>query len=138
MNLLQQGIEMKGSKVVSGRSRGRRLGIPTINIDLSCVSKEMKHGIYACWIRFNGKQHMGSIHYGLRPVFNDSETFEVHVLDTLIEVPPACVDIRIVGRIRDIRNFDSPEALKSAIATDVEATRAMLHQHEKAPEEHHP
>ncbi len=138
MNLLQQTIVMKGSKVVSGRSRGRRLGIPTINIDLSCVPKELKHGIYACWIWLNGKKHMGSIHYGLRPVFNDSETFEVHVLDTLIEVAPACVDILIVSRIRDIRNFDGPEGLKSAIAADIQATRAMLQKHEKASEEHHP
>lgn len=133
-----QTIIIRKASVIPGRSRGRRLGIPTINIDLTCIPNELKHGIYACWIWLNKEKHLGSVHYGFRPVFNDTEAFEIHVLDTLIEVPPACVDIHIVGRIRDIQNFDSPEALQSAIAADIRATRAMLREHEKSPKKHHP
>ncbi len=76
------------------------------------------------------------MHYGLRPVFKDTGTLEVHVLDAAIEELPATADIDIVGRIRDVQDFPSTETLQSAIAADILAVRAMLDAHEKASEKH--
>lgn len=123
---LPEPIRITAAPIVSGASRGRRIGIPTLNIDLSVIPKELQHGIYACWIRIGDKQYRGAMHYGPRPVFQDSETFEVHVLDAVLNESPETVDIDIVARIRDVQNLESIEALKKAIAADIEAVRAML------------
>lgn len=119
-------LTIKEAVVIPGRSRGRRIGIPTLNIDLRAIPKELEHGIYACWITVNGKRLMGAMHYGPRPVFKDSETFEVHVLDAALAESPKTVDIEIVARIRDVENFASTEALKETIAADIAAVRAIL------------
>lgn len=123
---LPEPLRIAAAPVVPGASRGRRIGIPTINVELSIIPKKLRHGIYACWILWNGKKYPGALHYGPRLVFNDSETCEVHVLDAIIDQTPKTVDIEIIARIRDVRNFKSTEALKQAIAADIEATRAIL------------
>jgi riboflavin kinase/FMN adenylyltransferase len=113
---------------MSGAGRGKALGIPTLNIDLGAVPKNLQHGIYAGWIRYGGTQLQTAIYYGPRPVFQDSVAFEAHVLDSVIDTPPAAVDIEIVGRIRDVLDFPSTEALLARITTDIEETRGMLSQ----------
>ena len=69
---------------------------------------------------------MGAMHYGPRPVFADSVSFEIHLLDVVPKERPENVDIAIVGKIRDIKHFPSPEALKTAIEHDIREVRAML------------
>ena len=102
------------------------MGIPTINIDLAAVPPAFGHGIYACRISFAGRKYMGALHYGPRPVFKDTVSFEVHVIDETLPELPLSVDLEIVGRIRDVANFADAEALATRIRQDVEETRAML------------
>ena len=123
---LPNAILIAGAAVVSGSARGRRIGIPTLNIELSSAPKELSHGIYACFISLGGKKYRGAMHYGPRPVFKDTETFEVHVLDAVIDEPPSTIDLEVIAKIRDVKDFPSTEALKEAIAADIAATRAML------------
>ncbi|MSR67524.1 hypothetical protein EXS65_01710 [Candidatus Peribacteria bacterium] len=125
-------LNISNAAVIAGRSRGRRIGTPTINVDVSCAPKSMRHGIYACFILIHRKQYRGAMHYGPRPVFKDTETLEVHVLDAVINQPPKTVDIIVVGRIRDVRDFRDAEALQRAISEDIVQTRAMLDEYEIA------
>lgn len=115
-----------GAKTTGGRGRGKKIGIPTINLDLSCVPKELMHGIYACRISFGGKTYAGAMHYGPRPVFKDTVALEVHVLDEVVDVPPVQVDIEIIGRIRDVMNFPDTGSMMTEITQDIAKTRAML------------
>ncbi len=119
-------LTIKSIKTVSGRARGRHLGTPTINIDLSSVPRELEHGIYACWIDIAGTKMMGAMHYGPRPAFADDVALEVHVLDQSIETLPKTVSLEIVAKIRDVQNFESVAALQAAIAADIAAVRAIL------------
>ena len=119
-------LYIKAARVISGSARGRTIGIPTLNIELSSAPEELERGIYACFITFGGKKFKGAMHYGQRPVFRDSDSLEVHVLDAVIDTAPRIVDIEIVSRIRDVQNFPDVETLKKAIATDIAATRAIL------------
>ncbi len=135
-NLVMQSVIIQSAPVVSGAGRGRRIGIPTINVEPASAPKELTHGIYACFIFIDGKKYKGAMHFGPRPVFRDTETLEVHVLDATIETLPKTVDIEIAGRIRDIADFQSVEALQKAIAADIKTTRAMLNTHEEASEKH--
>ncbi len=119
-------VRIHNAPVISGAGRGKGLGIPTINIDLSSIPKDVAHGIYACWITINGKKYRGAMHYGPRPVFKDSTTFEVHIIDDSISEVPDTVDIEIVEYIRQVQNFPNPEALVKRIQKDIEEARGML------------
>ena len=118
--------------VVPGSKRGRHLGTPTLNLDLHDVPKQMDEGVYACWVQTMdndaGKQLplAAALHYGPRPVFNDTRSCEVHVLDAIIDVPPASVEVIIAQRLRDVQDFESAEALQHQIADDITQARAIL------------
>ncbi|OGJ62133.1 hypothetical protein A3J34_01735 [Candidatus Peribacteria bacterium RIFCSPLOWO2_02_FULL_51_10] len=114
------------AKVIKGAGRGRRMDIPTLNLDIAAVPRDLAHGIYACEIAFQKRRFMGAMHFGPRPVFDAPESFEIHVLDWKGEKPPQKVDLRIVARIREIKNFSDVVLLKAAIAEDIQAVRAIL------------
>jgi len=125
-HLLPNPVHIHGAKVVSGRGRGKAIGIPTINLELASVPKELLHGIYACRITIDKKVHMGALHYGPRPAFNDTESMEIHIIDEVITDVPATVDINIVAYIRSVENFKSTEDLVSAIQSDIDISRGIL------------
>ncbi|PIR52831.1 hypothetical protein COU76_04255 [Candidatus Peregrinibacteria bacterium CG10_big_fil_rev_8_21_14_0_10_49_10] len=124
---LQKPLRFSAS-AISGAGRGREYGIPTINVNLAAVPEEMEEGIYACLVELGDdpKRYMGAMHFGPRPVFQDSRACEVHVLDTDIETPPAEVTITVVAYLRSIQNFGSVEELKEQILEDIEQCRAIL------------
>ncbi len=98
---------------------GSKVRVPTINIDLSCVPDGIPHGVYAGCVRMEGRDLAAAIHYGPRPAVRAGESFEIHVLDEQIDAPPGTVDIELLDRLRDIRDFASLDALRAAIADDV-------------------
>ncbi len=124
--LLPETVMITGAKVVSGAGRGRTIGIPTLNVELGSAPKNLEHGVFACHITFDGKKHAGAMHFGPRPVFKDTDSLEVHVLDATIAVRPERVNIAVIAKIRDITNFAGIDALKQAIAADISAVRAIL------------
>lgn len=113
-------------RVIEGSGRGRSLGTPTINVDPKSAPVDLQHGVYACFVTLDRKQTMGALHYGPRPVFNDSLSLEVHVLDTVIVAVPPSVEIQVIGRIRDVKHFASREELLLQIQTDIGQARGML------------
>jgi riboflavin kinase/FMN adenylyltransferase len=124
--LLPSPLEIRGAPVVSGAGRGKKIGIPTVNLNLKAAPSSLEQGVYACRIFIKGKRYMGAMHFGPRPVFSDSDSFEVYVLDTTLTEVAETVDLTIVAKIREIQNFPSAEILKTAIADDVRAVRAIL------------
>ncbi len=114
------------ARTTSGAGRGRKLKVPTINVEIGDAPPVLTHGVYACFVIIDDQRHQGALHFGPRPVFADSESLEVHVLDAIIEVPPAQITIEVVARLRDVQNFPDAAALKQAIASDIAATRGIL------------
>lgn len=115
--------------VISGSGRGRTLGTPTINVDLQDVPTDVQEGIYAGFAKINDVWQKAAIHYGPRPVFKDTPSFEVHVLGNPPESAPDILEICLVGRLRDVLNFPSTEALMEQIGRDMEESHAMLDRH---------
>lgn len=114
------------SPIIPGRGRGSKEAVPTLNLDPSHVPTELEHGIYACHTIIEGHQHDAVMHYGLRPTFHDTESCEVHLLDGAPENAPEKVEVIVAGFLRDVQQFDSPQALKAQIEQDINAARAML------------
>ncbi len=69
---------------------------------------------------------LAAVHYGPRPVFKDSQSFEVHVIDTVPKQFPKSVEVTVVKRLRDVMDFPSAEALVEQIGRDVEEARGIL------------
>ncbi len=119
-------IVMKGATVVPGRGRGKTIGIPTINVEISSAPKELTHGIYACDVFLSGKKYMGAMHFGERPAFKDSETLEVHIIDETVNDVPSTIDMTIVAKLRGVEDFTTTEALVARIQEDIDKARVIL------------
>lgn len=113
---------------IRGSDRGHRIGVPTVNLDMGEIPPALTHGIYACRCRLDGETQVRKavMHYGPRPAVKDIDSCEVHLLDAGIDFRPRFADIEIAGRLRDVLDFPSVEAMMAQIERDVEEARAML------------
>ena len=118
------------SKQIKGEGRGHKVGFPTINLDLT-NDIHVDDGIYAAWVVIGSSTYRGAIHYGSVPTFDQKEkTLEVYLLDITDENAPDTdgieIEVDIVEKLRDIKNFDSAEELSIQIEKDVKKVRVIL------------
>ncbi|MER3457089.1 MAG: hypothetical protein C4304_09480 [candidate division GAL15 bacterium] len=119
------GIRFQAQRI-RGKGRGKALGFPTVNLKIP-QGLQLPHGIYACWVRIEGRSHPAALHYGPVPAFGEEEpSLEVHLLDCELPAPPPSVEVEVVRWIRPVLAFDSPDALRAQIAQDVRACREAL------------
>ncbi len=124
--LLGRSFSLTG-KVISGDRRGRQLGFPTANVD---VSKTMAHpgdGIYATWAVVDGVRKAAATSIGVRPTFGLTERLvEVYILDFEGDLYGWDLEVQFVDKLRDQETFTSLDALVEQINRDVADTRQML------------
>jgi riboflavin kinase / FMN adenylyltransferase len=111
-------------RVVRGDGRGRDLGMPTANLQISDPAKLIPlEGIYA--VRANGLPAV--MHIGPRPTFeNAGPSLEVHILDFEGDLYGEVVTVEFYERIRGIAKFDSSQLLEIAMEADVEQARSFF------------
>ena len=117
-------------RVVRGNERGRLLGFPTLNIELSSGRKLLPPaGVYAVLLQSERGAFGGMMNLGPRPTFGDSRlSLEVHLFDTSGDWYDTSVRVEFVDRLRDVARFDSPDALVAQLRADERAARAALTQ----------
>ena len=135
--LLGRPFDVQG-EVVQGAGRGRKLGWPTANIR---TTNELlpQVGVYAVRARLlpGGAPLAGAANLGLNPTFRTDAalagaagrpplSLEVHLLDFAQDIYGRTLRVEFVERLREERRFPGIEALKAAIAADVERARALL------------
>jgi len=134
--------------VIHGDGRGKRINVPTANIDYLHEKMIPANGIYACWAYLQGDTstsasappsvaaqqlsvHRAAINIGINPTFTpDKQTpnVEVHLLDFDREIYGQDVRLEFVARLRDELKFDSVDMLVEQIWKDVDETRRILQQ----------
>ncbi len=114
------------ARIVKGAGRGRTIGSPTLNLALDDLPHTLKNGIFACRVRWNGHIFPAAMHFGPRPVFNDSVTCEVHVIDHPLRRSPLRIRVEVLKRLRGIRNFKTVALLQKQIQRDIEKTKEIL------------
>jgi riboflavin kinase/FMN adenylyltransferase len=115
--------------VVHGDGRGRKINIPTANIDYPGGKVIPAFGVYACWAWVGGEKHPAAVNIGINPTFTpDKETpnVEAHLLDFDRELYGEELKLEFVARLRDELKFDGVEALLKQIHADIERTRDIL------------
>ena len=75
-----------------------------------------------------GKRRLkGVVHIGKRPTFGEKDpSLEVHFLNFHRSIYGRTVELFFVSRIRSIRKFASPTALKKSIQLDILTARKLL------------
>lgn len=122
-----------GGTVVSGAHIGAGLGFPTANIPLP-RGTTLGHGIYAVRVHLAGRVLDGAAYLGTRPTFdNGKPVLEVFLLDFHGDLYGREIEVEFIDFLRDDRKFDSAEALKAQMATDVARVREILATHAARP-----
>lgn len=115
--------------VVHGDGRGRKINIPTANLDYPKSKVIPANGVYATWAWVAGERMPAATNIGINPTFTpDKQTpnVEAHLLDFGHDLYGQVVTLEFVQRLRDELKFSSVEALLEQIHADIRETRRLL------------
>ena len=113
-------------RVVLGDQRGRQLGFPTANLELSSEVLIPGHGVYAAKVKVNDRLFDGVVNIGVRPTFGElALSVEVHILEFAQVIYGEWITLFLLGKIRNETKFSSVSELVSQIRRDIEAARKI-------------
>jgi riboflavin kinase/FMN adenylyltransferase len=114
--------------VVKGDGRGRTLGFPTANIQVTDPDKLLpKEGVYAVTATLRRGTLRGVLHLGPRPTFQGSPpAVELHIFDFEDDLYGDTIRVDFCARIREIHKFATVDELVVAIRDDVKRARALF------------
>lgn len=115
--------------VVRGDGRGRTIGFPTANIELSEPYIVPKTGVYAVEVTVRQKRYYGVMNIGYKPTFQTGEhavTLEVHIFDFDEMIYDEPISVRFNAYLRPERKFGSKDELVDQIHRDAEQAKSLL------------
>ncbi|GAB1429418.1 bifunctional riboflavin kinase/FAD synthetase [Ignavibacteria bacterium] len=107
--------------VTRGDGRGRRLGVPTANVQPEDANKLMPgNGVYLVSSEINGQLVYGMANVGVRPTFiNGGEpTLEAHYFNFSGIIYDLEIEVRFLKFIRNERKFESADLFLSQLNDD--------------------
>jgi riboflavin kinase / FMN adenylyltransferase len=111
-------------RVVTGASRGRKLGYPTANVEFVQELIPLP-GVYVVDADVRGVVRRGVANVGFNPTFGENSLgVEVYLLDFAGDLYGQDMAVRFRDRIRDERKFESVEELVRQIEKDVGYARS--------------
>lgn len=113
-------------KVSHGWGLGKKLGIPTVNVDWDGEKFVLPHGVYLSLIEISGRLYCGITNVGTCPTFDErkvhSETF---IFDFDEEVYDENIRIYYVDFMRDEIKFPSQKELIMQINIDINRAKEL-------------
>ena len=130
--LLGRRVSVFGT-VVPGLGRGRRIGFPTINLDLHHEVRP-RQGVYATRCLIAGSLRDSVTNIGPAPTLqptgpahlSERVIVETHILDFSGDLYGQDIEVQFVDRLRAEEVFPSAEALAGRIAADIREARRLL------------
>jgi riboflavin kinase/FMN adenylyltransferase len=119
--LLGRPYRLRGT-VVSGMARGRTIGFPTANIELTEPYVVPRNGVYSIRLHLDGRAHEGIMNIGVRPTFEGGETkpsLEAHIFDFNRTIYGESVAVEFMAFLRPERKFASVSELIEQIRRDI-------------------
>lgn len=120
---------MLTGRVIRGVGRGKRLGIPTANLEIWDERAYPRTGVYACMASWEGGRAQAVTNIGHRPTFEEDggpPTIEAHLLDYEGDLYEEEIKLTFYARLRHEQRFSSPEALLLQIQEDIKKAREIL------------
>lgn len=113
--------------VRKGDGRGRTIGFPTINQFFPQDFIVPKYGVYASVTRVGTKKYPSVTNVGIRPTVSmDSMRSETCILDFSGDLYGKRVEVSLIKYLRGEIKFPNVQALRQAIAKDIENARKVL------------
>ncbi|MUT66402.1 bifunctional riboflavin kinase/FAD synthetase [Paenibacillus sp. NEAU-GSW1] len=126
--LLGRPYELEGT-VVHGDGRGRTIGFPTANIEMSERYVAPRLGVFAITAEVAGKSYYGVLNHGMKPTFNKEEirpVMEAHLFDFHQSIYGESIRIRFHAFIRPEQKFGSVQELIAQIGNDAESVKRLF------------
>ncbi len=126
--LLARPYVLRGS-VIRGDGRGRKINVPTANIEISSEKIVPKNGVYATFAVLNGTKHLAVTNIGIRPTFTpDKEraNIETHILGFNRDIYGEELKLEFISHLRDEKKFGSVEELLGQIGDDIKKAEGLL------------
>jgi riboflavin kinase/FMN adenylyltransferase len=113
-------------EVVEGDRRGRTIGFPTANVLPDPAVIVPARGVYAGFVKTDGKECAACTNVGVAPTFDRAESrVEAHLLNFEGDLYGKSVDVGFMRRIREEKRFSGVEELREQIGRDVEEARKI-------------
>jgi riboflavin kinase/FMN adenylyltransferase len=110
-------------KVVRGDQRGRTIGFPTANLQITDDEKMLPgNGVYAVDVAVTGRDnrtYKGMMNIGLRPTVDGTQrTIEVNIFDFNEDIYGEALKVSLKRFLREEKKFSGLEELKAQLAKD--------------------
>lgn len=125
--LLERPFHLEGV-VVKGEGRGKKIGFPTANIQVSQDLIVPQKGVYVTRTIYKGMTYQSVTNIGNNPTFKDTNQIhiETNLFDFNNDIYGEMLDIQFLKKIRDEKKFPTVNDLISQIKADVETAKSML------------
>lgn len=112
-------------EILHGRALGRTLGFPTINLPVNPGKLAPRHGVYAVWVKVDGRTRKGIANVGVKPTISgiNAAGVETYIYDFDSDVYGHTAEVRLQTFFRPEKTFPDLESLKTQVMADREAVR---------------
>ncbi|NTW03107.1 MAG: bifunctional riboflavin kinase/FAD synthetase, partial [Oscillochloris sp.] len=118
--LLERPFGLRGT-VVDGDKRGRLIGFPTANLQMSANHVLPADGVYACRVHLDGETYPAVTNVGVRPTFaGHHRTVETHLLDWSGDLYGKALYVAFLHRLRGEQRFEGVADLIGQIRVDAD------------------
>ena len=112
--------------VVKGFGNGRKMGIPTANVNYDVNMALPEEGVYAGITYVDGKRLKSVINVGKNLTFDAKKlTVETHILDFEEDIYDKDIRVSFAKKLRGVIKFNSVEELIAQIHSDMETASKM-------------
>lgn len=113
-------------RVIHGHARGKGLGFPTANLEIT-QDLYPKDGVYAATVIVDERRYEGVVNIGTNPTFGDEQlAVEVFLFDYQGDLYGKELQVALVDKIRDEQTFPSVELLVRQIEQDIQRAKEIL------------
>ena len=125
--LLSRAFHLEGV-VVKGEGRGKKIGFPTANIQVSGDLIVPNKGVYITRTKYNGMIYKSITNIGNNPTFKDTDHvhIETNLFDFDTDIYGENLDIEFLHKIRDEKKFSTVNDLIAQIKADVNLAKEFL------------
>jgi riboflavin kinase/FMN adenylyltransferase len=114
--------------VIKGEGRGKKIGYPTANIQVSPDLIVPENGVYVTRTRYQGMTYQSVTNIGFNPTFK--EGFQVHIETNIFDFDSDIygeqIEIEFLQKLRNEKKFPTVNDLIDQIRADVETAKKVL------------